>query len=98
MLAGDGDTLPVSAFPPDGTFPVATARWEKRSIAQELPVWDPSLCIQCNKCVLVCPHSAIRAGVCPVADTQSAPESFLHTKLRSNDLPGYEYVIQVAPS
>jgi pyruvate-ferredoxin/flavodoxin oxidoreductase len=97
MLAGDGDTLPVSAFPPDGTFPVATARWEKRSIAQELPVWDPSLCIQCNKCVLVCPHSAIRAGVCPVADTQSAPESFLHTKLRSNDLPGYEYVIQVAP-
>jgi len=97
MLAGDGDSLPVSAFPPDGTWPVATARWEKRGIAQDLPVWDPALCIQCNKCVLVCPHAAIRAGVCPIADTATAPAGFQHAKLRTADLPGYAYTIQVAP-
>jgi pyruvate-ferredoxin/flavodoxin oxidoreductase len=96
MLAGDGDSLPVSAFPPNGTWPVATARWEKRGIAQELPVWDADLCIQCNKCVLVCPHAAIRAGVCPIADMAGAPATYKHAKLRANDLPGYAYTIQVA--
>ena len=56
MIAGKGDTLPVSAMPIDGTFPTGTAQWEKRNIAQEIPVWDEKLCIQCGKCVLVCPH------------------------------------------
>ena len=60
MLANKGDLLPVSAFPVDGTWPVGTARWEKRSIATEIPVWDQALCIQCNKCAMVCPHAAIR--------------------------------------
>ena len=63
MLAGKGDLLPVSAFPVDGTWPTGTAQWEKRNIAAEIPVWDPKLCIQCNKCALVCPHAAIRAKV-----------------------------------
>src|SRR5690606_3452629 len=63
ILAGRGDELPVSARPCDGTYPVGTARFEKRSIAAEVPVWDPDLCIQCGKCVFVCPHAAIRAKV-----------------------------------
>jgi pyruvate-ferredoxin/flavodoxin oxidoreductase len=97
ILAGDGDRLPVSAFPPDGTWPTGTARWEKRAIAQEIPVWDADLCIQCNKCVLVCPHAAIRAGVCPVASLEGAPLGYKHAKLRAADVPGHAYTIQVAP-
>jgi pyruvate-ferredoxin/flavodoxin oxidoreductase len=97
MLAGEGDRLPVSAFTPDGTWPTGTARWEKRGIAQEIPVWDADLCIQCNKCVLVCPHAAIRAGVCPVAGLEGAPLGYKHAKLRANDVPGHAYTIQVAP-
>src|SRR5262249_27737194 len=61
MIAGRGDSLPVSVMPSNGTFPTATSMWEKRNIAQEIPVWDQELCIQCGKCVLVCPHAVIRA-------------------------------------
>ena len=63
MLAGHGDLLPVSALPVDGTFPTDTAHWERRSIAREIPIWDPAICIDCAKCALVCPHSAIRMKV-----------------------------------
>src|SRR5205823_10512002 len=63
MLANQGDRLPVSAFPIDGTCPTGTAKWEKRNIASEIPVWDEELCIQCNKCALVCPHAASRVKV-----------------------------------
>src|SRR4029078_1777486 len=63
LLAGKGDLLPVSAFPVDGTWPVGTAKWEKRNLANEIPVWDSGICIQCNQCVLICPHAAIRAKV-----------------------------------
>src|SRR4029450_9832354 len=63
LLAGDGDLLPVSALPVDGTFPTGTAKWEKRGIAQEIPIWDPSICIDCGKCAIVCPHAAIRMNV-----------------------------------
>jgi pyruvate-ferredoxin/flavodoxin oxidoreductase len=73
MLEGKGDLLPVSAFPVDGTWPLGTAKWEKRNIAQDIPVWDEALCIQCNKCALVCPHAAIRAKVYPADAFQDAP-------------------------
>src|SRR6185369_5908198 len=63
MIANQGDRLPVSAFPVDGTWPTGTAQWEKRNLAAEIPVWDEALCIQCNKCALVCPHAAIRVKV-----------------------------------
>lgn len=96
MLAGQGDDLPVSAFIPDGTWPVATTRWEKRNIAQEIPIWDATLCIQCNKCVLVCPHAAIRVAAYPLEALSAAPETFKHGKLRSQEVPNHAYTIQVA--
>src|SRR5437867_4216306 len=65
MIAGKGDLLPVSAFPVDGTWPSGTSQWEKRGIAAEIPQWDTAVCIQCNKCAMVCPHAAIRAKVYP---------------------------------
>src|SRR4029453_2124052 len=63
IMAGKGDHLPVSAFRADGTWPTGTAKWEKRNLALEIPVWDSALCIQCNQCALLCPHAAIRAKV-----------------------------------
>jgi pyruvate-ferredoxin/flavodoxin oxidoreductase len=97
LMAGEGDRLPVSAFPPDGTWPVGTARWEKRNLADAIPVWDPALCIQCNKCALVCPHAAIRAKAYPPAALAGAPEGFLAVDWKGVDLPGTKYTIQVAP-
>ncbi len=76
MIRGDGDALPVSALPEDGTWPLGTARFEKRNIAQEVPEWDPDICIQCGKCVMVCPHSVIRSKVVDEADLADAPEGF----------------------
>ncbi len=97
MLAGKGDALPVSAFAVDGTWPTATAQWEKRNLALEIPVWDPAICIQCNQCALVCPHAAIRAKVYAPGELAGAPEGFLSTPYRAPDLKGFAYTIQVAP-
>jgi pyruvate-ferredoxin/flavodoxin oxidoreductase len=97
MMAGQGDLLPVSAFPVDGTWPTATSRWEKRNIAQEIPLWDPDVCIQCNKCVFVCPHAAIRAKVYDSEHLSAAPEDFLSRDYRAPDWRGSSYTIQVAP-
>jgi len=97
MIAGKGDLLPVSAFPPDGTWPTATTQWEKRNIAIEIPVWDESLCIQCNKCALVCPHAAIRAKVYDPATLEGAPETFKSVDYKAKDFKGQKYTIQVAP-
>ncbi|HEU4391846.1 MAG TPA: pyruvate:ferredoxin (flavodoxin) oxidoreductase, partial [Blastocatellia bacterium] len=96
IIAGRGDQLPVSCFPADGTFPVDTARWEKRNIAQEVPVWEPDLCIQCGKCVLVCPHSTIRANVFDQSGLEGAPDTFKHMPARWRELSGKLYTIQVA--
>ena len=73
MIAGLGDTLPVSALPADGTYPTGTAQWEKRNLAQEIPVWDPDVCIQCVKCAMVCTHSVIRIKVYDEAHPAAAP-------------------------
>jgi pyruvate-ferredoxin/flavodoxin oxidoreductase len=97
MLEDRGELLPVSAFPPDGTFPTDTARWEKRSIAQEIPVWDPSICIDCAKCALVCPHAAIRMKVFEPEAAAGAPEGFLWKEWKDRDDPGRWMTIQVAP-
>lgn len=97
MLAGLGDTLPVSAFPPDGTWPSGTSKWEKRNIAESVPLWKPDLCTQCNHCVAACPHSAIRAKVIDLSDLTHAPETFPSADVRSRDMRGKKYVLQVAP-
>ena len=96
MIANQGDRLPVSAFPADGTWPTGTSRWEKRNIATEIPVWDEALCIQCNKCAMVCPHAAIRVKIFDEAAVASAPPTFKHVPYRSHDLKGL-YSVQVAP-
>ncbi|MFS8571894.1 MAG: pyruvate:ferredoxin (flavodoxin) oxidoreductase [Clostridia bacterium] len=96
MLALEGDSLPVSALPADGTFPVGTTKWEKRNIAQEVPVWDPELCIQCGKCVLVCPHAAIRANVYDASYLEGAPEGFKSAPARWKGLQEMRYTLQVA--
>jgi pyruvate-ferredoxin/flavodoxin oxidoreductase len=97
LLAGKGDWLPVSAFPVDGTWPVGTAQWEKRNLADDIPVWDPAICIQCNKCAMVCPHATIRAKVYPPALLHSAPETFKTSDFKGHEFPGFKYTIQVAP-
>jgi pyruvate-ferredoxin/flavodoxin oxidoreductase len=97
MIAGRGDRLPVSALPVDGTFPVGTARFEKRSLAEEIPIWDPSICIDCAKCALVCPHAAIRLKVYDPAELDGAPEGFLSKEWRDRKLPGKLLTVQVAP-
>ncbi|HEV8138887.1 MAG TPA: pyruvate:ferredoxin (flavodoxin) oxidoreductase [Pyrinomonadaceae bacterium] len=96
ILRGRGDNLPVSAFPVDGTYPVATAQWEKRNIAQEVPVWEPDICIECGKCMLVCPHSTIRAKVVKQEDLANAPAGFKTMPAKWRELPDYRYTIQVA--
>ncbi len=97
MLANQGDLLPVSAFPVDGTWPTGTSKWEKRNIALEIPVWDDAVCIQCNKCVLACPHAAIRAKVYDVPALEGAPSTFATTDYRASDFKGAQYTLQVAP-
>ncbi len=97
MLEGKGDLLPVSALPVDGTFPVGTARWEKRAIAAEIPIWDPSICIDCGKCAIVCPHAAILMKVFDPAELDGAPERFQSKAWKGRDLPGARMTIQVAP-
>jgi pyruvate-ferredoxin/flavodoxin oxidoreductase len=96
MLANHGDRLPVSAFTPDGTWPTGTSQWEKRNIAAEIPVWDDALCIQCNKCALVCPHAAVRVKVVDERALRDAPATFKHVSYRGTDLHG-EYALQIAP-
>jgi len=96
LLAGHGDLLPVSAFPVDGTWPTGTSRWEKRGLATEIPSWDAELCIQCNKCVLVCPHAAIRAKVYPPARA-TPPVDFKASVWKGGELAGQHYTLQVAP-
>ncbi|RPH93561.1 pyruvate:ferredoxin (flavodoxin) oxidoreductase [candidate division KSB1 bacterium] len=99
IIEGYGDSLPVSAFPEDGTFPPNTCRWEKRNIALEIPVWDMETCIQCNKCVIVCPHAAIRAKVFAADAVKNAPKTFASTKFKGSEFGRSDllYSLQIAP-
>ncbi|MEI6914117.1 MAG: pyruvate:ferredoxin (flavodoxin) oxidoreductase [Armatimonadota bacterium] len=97
IMAGYGDSLPVSAMPVDGTFPTGTAKWEKRNIAEEIPTWDTDICIQCGKCAIVCPHAAIRIKTYDEDKLVSAPATFKGKKAIDKDFPGMLYTVQVAP-
>ena len=97
MLAGLGDSLPVSAFPPDGAWPTGTTKWEKRNIAEEIPIWKSELCTQCNHCAVACPHAAIRAKVVEPDAMLNAPDSLESLEVKARDMKGQRYVLQVAP-
>lgn len=97
IMAGQGDDLPVSCFPEDGTYPTGTTQWEKRNIALEIPVWDPDVCIQCGKCSLVCPHGVIRQKVYDPDLLKDAPATFKSTDARDKAWSGMKYTLQVAP-
>jgi pyruvate-ferredoxin/flavodoxin oxidoreductase len=97
IITGNGDSLPVSAMPIDGSFPTGTAMWEKRNIAKEIPVWDEDLCIQCGKCVLVCPHAVIRAKVYDSTLLNNKPATFKSAKPRWREFETLRYTLQVAP-
>ncbi|MBN1437983.1 MAG: pyruvate:ferredoxin (flavodoxin) oxidoreductase [Anaerolineales bacterium] len=97
MIAGEGDSLPVSAMPIDGTFPSGTTQWEKRNITLEIPVWDPSICIQCGKCSLVCPHAVIRQKTYAPDLLAKAPKSFKSVDAKFKEFPGSKFTIQVSP-
>ncbi len=98
IIAGKGDSLPVSAMTADGTWPLGTAAWEKRNLALELPKWEPDLCTHCGKCPLACPHAAIRSKLFREELTESAPENFLHVQIKGKDFePGWHISYQVAP-
>ncbi|MDZ8188752.1 MAG: pyruvate:ferredoxin (flavodoxin) oxidoreductase [Nostoc sp. ChiSLP02] len=97
IMIWEGDDLPVSILPADGTFPVGTAKWEKRNVAQEIPVWEPDVCVQCAKCVMVCPHSAIRAKAYEADKLVNAPDTFKSTNAKDKDFANQKFTIQVAP-
>lgn len=100
ILAGKGDELPVSAFPVDGTFPTGTTQFEKRGIADFIPVWDDeNLCTQCNKCIVICPHAAIRAKVIPNDELVNAPSSLKRAAAKGRPFTSEteSYVLQVSP-
>jgi len=97
VIAGRGDGVPVSAMPKDGTFPVGTAQWEKRNIALEIPEWVPDICIQCNKCAIVCPHATIRVKVYDPSELANAPPTFNSMDYKAAEYKGMKYTVQVAP-
>ncbi len=97
IIAGRGDDLPVSAFPVDGTYPTGTTQWEKRNIALEIPDWDADICIQCGKCVFVCPHAVIREKVYDPSLLEKAPSSFPSAKARWKEFPNMKYTLSVSP-
>ncbi|WP_099237424.1 pyruvate:ferredoxin (flavodoxin) oxidoreductase [Synechococcus sp. BDU 130192] len=97
MLIKEGDRLPVSCLPCDGTYPMGTSKWEKRNVAQFIPEWDPEVCIQCGKCVMVCPHATIRAKIYEPNLLGNAPESFKSIDAKDKNFSGQKFTIQVAP-
>ena len=96
MMRGEGDSLPVSALPPDGTWPTGTTKWEKRNIAYEVPVWDPAVCVQCTRCSMHCPHATIRGKIFEPSLLAEAPQTFQSVPLRSKEFGEKQFTIQVA--
>ncbi|MCE1252122.1 MAG: pyruvate:ferredoxin (flavodoxin) oxidoreductase [Anaerolineae bacterium] len=97
IIAIDGDNLPVSKMPIDGSFPTGTTQWEKRNIALEIPVWEPDLCIQCGKCAFVCPHASIRQKVYDPALLANAPATYKSVDAKFKEIPGQKFTVQIAP-
>jgi pyruvate-ferredoxin/flavodoxin oxidoreductase len=97
IIGNQGDDLPVSAMPADGSFPTATTKYEKRSIAQDIPIWDAKICTQCGLCSLVCPHASIRMKAFSPEEAAQAPEGFQMVDYKGREYPGWRFCVQVAP-
>jgi pyruvate-ferredoxin/flavodoxin oxidoreductase len=97
IIAGIGDSLPVSAIPEDGTWPTGTTQFEKRNIGVHIPVWEPDICIQCGQCSFVCPHATIRIKAYDPAVLKDAPKTFKNADAKGKDLEGLKFTVQVAP-
>ena len=97
IIAGRGDKLPVSKLPDDGTYPTGTTKYEKRNVAEKIPVWDPDVCIQCGECSLVCPHGTIRLKIYDPAILEKAPPTFKSADAKGKAFAGMKATIQVAP-
>ncbi len=97
IIANRGDQIPVSAMPVDGTFPTGTTQYEKRSVGQDIPIWDSQVCIQCGLCSLICPHAAIRIKAIDPADLKNAPDDFKTVDWKGKEYPGWKFRVQVAP-
>jgi pyruvate-ferredoxin/flavodoxin oxidoreductase len=97
IIGLEGDDLPVSAFPLDGTYPSGTTQWEKRNISLEVPEWVPDLCIQCGKCVYVCPHAVIRAKIYEPQHLEKAPVTFKSMDAKFKEFPNTKYTVQISP-
>jgi pyruvate-ferredoxin/flavodoxin oxidoreductase len=96
MTVQEGDKLPVSKIPEDGTFPTATTQYEKRAIAEKVPKWDSSICIQCGMCTVVCPHAVLRMKTLSDADAGKAPGGFTSVELRPKAVPGRKITLQIS--
>jgi pyruvate-ferredoxin/flavodoxin oxidoreductase len=97
IIAGRGDDVPVSLMPDDGTFPSATTQWEKRAVALKTPIWDPDTCIQCGKCVMVCPHAVIRSKIYDPGKLSDAPSTFKSASAKFKDMKDRVFTIQASP-
>jgi pyruvate-ferredoxin/flavodoxin oxidoreductase len=97
IIAKRGEKIPVSKLPADGTYPLGTTKYEKRNIAEKIPVWDPEVCIQCGECSLVCPHGVIRLKIYDKSYTDKAPATFKHTEAKGKDYADMAFTIQIAP-
>ncbi len=97
IIGREGDLLPVSALPVDGTYPTGTTKWEKRNVTTEIPAWNSDICIQCGKCVFVCPHAVIREKIYDSALLADAPATFKSTEARFKEFKEMSYTLQVAP-
>jgi pyruvate-ferredoxin/flavodoxin oxidoreductase len=97
IIINEGDSLPVSAMPVDGTFPTATTQWEKRNISLEIPVWEPDICIQCGKCAFVCPHAVIREKIYEPTHLENTPDTWKSADARWKEYKGMKYTLQIAP-
>jgi len=97
IIGKDGDNLPVSKLPNDGTYPTGTTQYEKRNIALEIPVWEPDLCIQCGKCAFVCPHAVIRTKVYEPEVLENAPETFKSIDAKFREFPDAKFTVQISP-
>jgi len=97
IIAGRGDKLPVSKLPDDGTYPTGTTQYEKRNVAEEIPVWEPDTCIQCGECSLICPHAVIRLKAYDPKHLKKAPETFKSVDARGKEFADMKFTIQISP-